>query len=208
MGLIAAIIRKIAWRTGRLRTAYIHWCQPSGREYAEFLRHRKILRSMGENCSVLVTTLFTDAHMVVLGNNVHFSTCALICHDGSVAMLNRAYGKTLDALGPIEIKDNCFIGYQAIILPGVTIGANCIVAAGAVVTKDVPDNTMVAGVPAKPIGATDAYVAKLTEKTKGLPWVELLEKFEGGDRSVIQALHRARMDYFFGKRGVGWGRGW
>ncbi len=50
---------------------------------------------------------------------------------------------------PIHIKRNVWIGANATILPGVTIGENSIVAAGAVVNKDVPDNVVVGGVPAK-----------------------------------------------------------
>lgn len=50
---------------------------------------------------------------------------------------------------PILIKRKAWIGAGAIILPGVTVGENAVVAAGAVVSKDVPDNTIVAGVPAK-----------------------------------------------------------
>jgi len=53
---------------------------------------------------------------------------------------------------PVRIGDYVFIGPRAIILPGVTIGKGAVVAAGAVVTKDVPPKTIVAGVPAKPIG--------------------------------------------------------
>lgn len=52
---------------------------------------------------------------------------------------------------PIVIGDDVWIGANAVILPGVTIGRHCVVAAGAVVTKDVPDYTVVAGVPAKVI---------------------------------------------------------
>jgi acetyltransferase-like isoleucine patch superfamily enzyme len=52
---------------------------------------------------------------------------------------------------PILIKRNAWIGAGATILPGVTIGENAIVAAGAVVSKNVPDNTVVGGVPAKEI---------------------------------------------------------
>ncbi|WP_290795017.1 DapH/DapD/GlmU-related protein [Flavihumibacter sp. UBA7668] len=52
---------------------------------------------------------------------------------------------------PILIKQNAWIGAGATILPGVTIGKNAVVAAGAVVSKDVPDNTVVAGIPAKHI---------------------------------------------------------
>ena len=50
---------------------------------------------------------------------------------------------------PIHIKKNAWIGANATILPGVTVGENSIVAAGAVVSKDVPDNTIVGGIPAK-----------------------------------------------------------
>lgn len=50
---------------------------------------------------------------------------------------------------PIHIKKNAWIGANATILPGVTIGENAVVAAGAVVSKDVPDNTIVGGIPAK-----------------------------------------------------------
>lgn len=56
--------------------------------------------------------------------------------------------KTL-LIQPIVIKRNAWIGAGATILPGVTIGENAVVAAGAVVSKDVPDNSIVAGIPAK-----------------------------------------------------------
>ena len=52
---------------------------------------------------------------------------------------------------PIIIKDNVWIGMSAIILKGVTVGEGAIVAAGSVVTKDVPPHTIVAGVPARVI---------------------------------------------------------
>ena len=52
---------------------------------------------------------------------------------------------------PVVIADDVWIGTNAVVLPGVTIGRHCVVAAGAVVTKDVPDNTIVGGVPARVI---------------------------------------------------------
>lgn len=55
----------------------------------------------------------------------------------------------------IIIKDNVWIGLRCIILPGVIIGENSVIASGSVVTKDVPDNVMVAGVPAKIIKELD-----------------------------------------------------
>ena len=50
---------------------------------------------------------------------------------------------------PIAIGNDVWIGANAVVLQGVTIGSHCVVAAGAVITKDVPDNTLVGGVPAK-----------------------------------------------------------
>ena len=56
------------------------------------------------------------------------------------------------------IEPDVWIGANAVILPGVTIGRHCVVAAGAVVTKDVPDNTLVGGVPAKVIKSLTSHL--------------------------------------------------
>ncbi|WP_162591433.1 acyltransferase [Variovorax sp. PBL-E5] len=50
---------------------------------------------------------------------------------------------------PVELQSNCWLGAGTMVMPGVTIGKNSIIAAGSVVTKDVPDNCICAGVPAK-----------------------------------------------------------
>ncbi|MHA1988981.1 MAG: DapH/DapD/GlmU-related protein, partial [Promethearchaeota archaeon] len=56
--------------------------------------------------------------------------------------------------GTIELQNDCWIGAGAIVMPNITIGERAIVGAGAVVTKDVPPDTVVAGVPAKVIKGT------------------------------------------------------
>ena len=63
--------------------------------------------------------------------------------------------KSLD-LGSIFVRRNAWLGAACTILPSVTIGENSVVAAGAVVTKNVPDNTVVAGIPAKVVRRLDA----------------------------------------------------
>lgn len=74
----------------------------------------------------------------------------------TVTALNHNFeetGKRIDQQGvstnPVVIGDDVWIGANAVILPGVTIGNHCVIAAGAVVTKDVPPHSLVAGVPAK-----------------------------------------------------------
>jgi lipopolysaccharide O-acetyltransferase len=57
--------------------------------------------------------------------------------------------QNLNSKGPVKIGKNCFLGYRACILPGVTLGCNCVVGANSVVTKSFPSYTMLAGVPAK-----------------------------------------------------------
>lgn len=78
--------------------------------------------------------------------------------------------------GCIEIHENCFIGAGARILPNVSIGPNAIVAAGAVVNKDVPPGTIVGGVPAKVIGSFEDF------KQKRFEWSEAHS--ESGSRSA------------------------
>ena len=76
----------------------------------------------------------------------------------TVTALNHNFDNTekrIDEQGvstnPVTIEDDVWVGANAVILPGVTIGNHCVVAAGAVVTKDVPPHSLVAGVPAKVI---------------------------------------------------------
>jgi acetyltransferase-like isoleucine patch superfamily enzyme len=72
---------------------------------------------------------------------------------------------------PVTIEDNVWIGTGAMILPGVTVGRGGVVAAGAVVTRDVPPLAIVAGVPARQVGERDAAAAEYVLNT-GLPWLE------------------------------------
>jgi acetyltransferase-like isoleucine patch superfamily enzyme len=154
---------------------------------------------MGQHCSMLTGTLITDPALTSIGNNVHFSDCALIAHDGSVAMFARAYGSRVDAVGKIVIHDNVFIGFQAVVLGDVVIGPNSIVAAGAVVTKDVAEGDIVGGVPARPIGRVADYVAKLERETATLPWSKIIQlRSNGHDPEVESQLAAMRRAHFFG----------
>ncbi len=102
---------------------------------------------VGENCTINEGVMLNANHgKITIGNNVRISPYVLI----STAGLNLAEdAKERHHEGePIVIEDDVWVGMNAIILPGVTLKKGCVVAAGAVVTKDVSPKTMVAGVPA------------------------------------------------------------
>lgn len=107
--------------------------------------------SVGEKVYVGADCLFDLKEKITIGNRVTLAyRVAVITHwdPGS----SRLAQERPPSRAPVTLKDDCYIGTNATILPGVTVGAGSIVAAGAVVTKDVPDGVLVAGVPAKVIG--------------------------------------------------------
>lgn len=113
--------------------------------------------SIGEG-TYIYSTCFIDKTKdarITIGKNCVLTGCSLLAHDASL----HAFQKPT-FFAPIVIKDNCFIGWKSIILPGVTINENCIVGAGAVVTKDVPANSVVAGNPARVIKTVSELIQK------------------------------------------------
>jgi acetyltransferase-like isoleucine patch superfamily enzyme len=104
-----------------------------------------------------------------IGNNCTITGSTLLAHDASPAIFLKQLtnkknpwqpGARSSYRNPIIIGDNVFVGYGSIILPGIKIGNNVIVAAGSVVTKDVVDNVVVAGNPARFISSIDDYKEK------------------------------------------------
>lgn len=199
--LLKRLLRHYAFKTGKLKFAYVRFCRPNGMEYAEFLKRHGGYYSIGQNCSINLGANITDPAYVRLGNNVSLSDCTLLGHDGVIAVLNQAYGVKLDSVGKVDIRDNVFIGHGAIVMPGVTIGPNSIVAAGAVVTRDVKEGDIVGGVPARPISRIDDLVRRLREKTDLLPWSNIINnRASAFDPKVEAELVAIRARYFFSEQ--------
>ena len=112
-----------------------------------FLNGRKVF--FGENNVINFGCLFDGRHFPIhIGDNVSIgpeATILTLGHDPRSPIFE-------DKGGPVKIGDRSWIGYRAIILPGVEIGEGAVVGAGAVVTRDVPPYTIVAGNPAVKIG--------------------------------------------------------
>lgn len=107
----------------------------------------------------------TEPWAITLGENVHIvNGVQFITHDGGT-LIFRHIIPDLEITKPIVVGNNVYIGTNTIILPGVNIGSNVIIGAGAVVTKDIPDNSVAVGVPAKVIKSADEYFEKIKKES-------------------------------------------
>ena len=138
------------------------WC--SGGKYArtyaiKYARRRGV--KVGENCRLYSPNLSSEEYLIEIGNHVTITSgVEFVTHDGGVWVLRglEAKYRNVNILGKITIGDNVFVGKNTIFMPGVSIGDNTIVAAGSVVTKSFPPNSVIGGVPAKKIKDIDGYI--------------------------------------------------
>ncbi len=144
-------------------------CSPDDPTYVKHLEElfgRKL-----DDVRILTPFICDFGNRVTLGKNVFINHSAILSASGGIefqdgvslapgvriATINHDYNNrhTLYTYGKVTVKKNAWLGMNCTICPGVTIGENAVVAAGAVVTKDVPDNAVVGGCPAKVIKMLD-----------------------------------------------------
>lgn len=151
------------WHTLRLFTIL------SGAKRTQYYKEHNIFHSMGDNCSIMDRKVPLYAKLISLGNNVHLASHVdFTTHDITHSMLNNIKNilsigggqKYPEKVGCIEIGDNVFIGSGTNIMYDVKIGSNVIIGANSLINKDIPDNCVVAGVPAKVIKTFDEYLEK------------------------------------------------
>ena len=158
---------KRMWHTLRL------WTIRSSVKRAEYCAKHHIFRSIGKNCTLMDRKVPLYAELISIGDNVRIaSDVAIMTHDITHTMLNTYMSEQgsdvrfSEKVGCIEIGNNVFIGANSGILGDVRIGNNVIIGAFSLVNKDIPDNSVAAGVPARVIGTFDDFVAKRLEETK------------------------------------------
>jgi maltose O-acetyltransferase len=146
----------------RTRTALL---RASGVQIGEhsLVQGRLRITGHGNPCQLLSIgnfTLVTGGLHVDLGAPLRIGSQVRIGHDVSLLTINHEVGPPhlragTSFCGEIVIEDGCWLASRCTVLPGVTIGAGAIVAAASVVTRDVPPNTLVAGVPARVVRHLD-----------------------------------------------------
>lgn len=115
--------------------------------------------------------------LIEIGDDVQIPYGVVIeTHGYDWSVIKRKYGDVLGSSGEVKIGNNVFIGMNTTILKGAHIGNNVIIGAGSLVNKDIPDNSVAAGVPAKVIMSLDDYYKKRCN-AQLVEAIELVEKY-------------------------------
>jgi acetyltransferase-like isoleucine patch superfamily enzyme len=176
----SALVRSV-WEAVRVRT------------YNEYTIHeyfRKQGATVGDGCRLLVRSLGSEPYLVTIGDQTLVSSdVVFVNHDGATWVVEDRNPR-VNRFARIEIGSRVFVGTRSILMPGVRIGDRSVVAAGAVVTHDVPPGTIVAGVPARVIGTVDEFEKKVIAESIELP--DAVYPLHLGDRELLRReLERA-----------------
>ena len=170
----------------------------SGRKRADYLK--KVFHSVGDHCIVMDRKIPLYPEMISLGNNVYIgSHVFLTTHDYAHAVVNNylkqkgSDARASEKIGCIEIGDNVFIGSGTRVLGDVRIGSNVIIGASSLVNKDIPDNSVAAGVPAKVICSFDEFVDRRLKQSDGTKRSPAGENISAEDaENMWKAFHDKR----------------
>jgi maltose O-acetyltransferase len=138
---------------------------------------------LGKNVTIQYSAQIDDdyPYLIRIGNNCSISNqVRLLAHDATPFKFTGGHTR----LGKVEIRDNCFIGERAIILPGVTMGPNVLVVAGSVVNRDISPNSCVAGVPARVYARFDDLIERHKQR------IEERSVFEFSDLNVDEQIRK------------------
>ena len=140
----------------------------SSEAYVNYIRNCGV--SVGDDVKIFnpreVHIDLTRPYLLKIGNRVKItSEVIILTHDFSYSVFRSVYNDIQnECSGYTVIGDNCFLGMRSVIMPGVTLGKNCIVATGAVVTHSFPDGCVLAGSPAKKICTLDVLYERRKQR--------------------------------------------
>lgn len=127
----------------------------SPEEYAKYIGV-----NIGKNCYIPDKDVWSsEPYLITVGDNCQITNGVKIFTHGGAHVI-RVYEPNFDLFGKVKIGNNVYIGNNALIMPGVTVSNNVIVAAGSVVTKSIPENVVVAGNPARIVSSIEEYMER------------------------------------------------
>ena len=129
---------------------------------------------LGEHNFIASRFWSSEPYLITIGSNCQITAgVKIFTHGGAAAV--RHIDSSFDVFGKVSIGDYCYIGCNALIMPGVQIGNNVLIAAGSVVVKSVPSNCVIGGNPARYICSIQDYMnrnMKYNTKSKGMSFAE------------------------------------
>lgn len=166
----------------KIRNLELRWARTSPKRYISYLRRIGI--KIGDDLWVTpnVKSLKIDVtrpSLIEIGNQVRLNqNLTILTHDGGFYVLRNKYKEFIPQSGRVKIGNNVYFGRNVTIFKGVTIGDNCIIGFGSIVTKDIPSNSVAVGAPAKVVSTLDEYYKKRKEKcvTEALEYARSIQE--------------------------------
>ena len=144
------------------RFALRMYYQSSSKRYVEYLRKQGI--EIGENCRIRPKTARIDVtrpSLVSIGDNCYMNeNFTLLTHDWVSNVFIHSERNFVNSSGKVRIGNNVSFGQNVMVLKGVTIGDNCFIGAGSIVTRDIPANSIAVGTPCRVVMSLEDYYQK------------------------------------------------
>ena len=147
--------------------------------------------TVGENCRIYTPHFGSEPFLISIGNKVTITSgVKLLTHDGSTWLMNDEKGRRY-SYQRIVIGNNVFIGVNSIIMPGVKVEDNTVIAAGSVVTKSIPAGKIVAGVPATIIGEYKTLETKMLNEYVSDKDIDYSKSYESRIKEVLNPSYKS-----------------
>lgn len=165
----------------RVAAGVVKW-MVSPEDYA-----RSVGVRIGTGCKIVTRHFGSEPFLIEIGDHVHVtSDVHFVTHDGGIWVFLHE-DPTFDVFGKIRIGSNSYIGNGTTIMPGVSIGSNCVIGGYSVVTKSIPDNTVAAGCPCRFICTIDEYRERMSLLNTGTYGWDIRHK-----REYLESLNDSR----------------